>query len=70
MSRDTTALLASFTYVFAAIGVAEGLRKWRGYSVEFTHKFIHIAVGIWAYGTVLLFETRTLNHPSHSLRRY
>jgi phytol kinase len=41
------------------IGVAEGLRKWRGYSVDFTRKFIHIGVGMWAYGTVLLFETRT-----------
>jgi len=59
MSRDTIALLASFVYVFAAIGIAEALRKWRGYSVEFTRKFIHIAVGMWAYGTVLLFEHRT-----------
>jgi len=58
MSRDTIPLLASFAYVFAAIGVAEGLRKWRGYSVDFTRKFIHIAVGMWAYGTVLLFEQR------------
>ena len=59
MSRDTLALIASFTYVFAMIGIAEGLRKWRGYSVEFTRKFIHIAVGMWAFGTVLLFEHRT-----------
>jgi len=59
MSRDVIALIASFVYVFAMIGVAEGLRKWRGYSVEFTRKFIHIAVGMWAYGTVLLFERRT-----------
>jgi phytol kinase len=59
MSRDTLALIASFVYVFAMIGVAEGLRKWRGYSVEFTRKFIHIAVGMWAFGTVLLFERRT-----------
>lgn len=59
MSQDTIALIASFIYVFAAIGVAEGLRKWRGYPAEFTRKFIHIAVGMWAYGTVLLFETRT-----------
>jgi phytol kinase len=60
MTRDWIALLASFAYVFAMIGVAEGLRKWRGYSVEFTRKFIHIAVGMWAFGTVLLFERRTL----------
>ena len=60
MSQDVTALLASFAYVFATLGIAEGLRKWRGYSVEFTRKFIHIAVGMWAYGTVLLFEHRAL----------
>jgi len=59
MSQDCIALIASFIYVFAMIGVAEGLRKWRGYSVEFTRKFIHIAVGMWAFGTVLLFERRT-----------
>jgi dolichol kinase len=59
MSRGIVALSVSFVYVFAAIGVAEGLRRWRGYSVDFTRKFIHIAVGMWAYGTVLLFERRT-----------
>jgi phytol kinase len=59
MSKDVLALIASFAYVFAAIGAAEGLRKWRGYSVDFTRKFIHVAVGMWAYGTVLLFENRT-----------
>ncbi|MFL7791938.1 MAG: diacylglycerol/polyprenol kinase family protein [Anaerolineae bacterium] len=64
MPRDIIALLASFAYVFAAIGAAEGLRKWLSqvkpgaYSVDFTRKFIHIAVGMWAYGTVLLFERR------------
>jgi phytol kinase len=64
MSRDIIALIASFLYVFAMIGAAEGLRKWLGqarpgmYSVDFTRKFIHIAVGMWAYGTVLLFERR------------
>jgi len=59
MTQDWTALLTAFIYVFAMIGVAEGLRKWRGYSVEFTRKFIHIAVGMWAYGAVLMFERRT-----------
>jgi hypothetical protein len=58
VSKDVIALIASFAYVFAAIGVAEGLRKRRGYSVDFTRKFIHVAVGMWAYGTVLLFERR------------
>jgi phytol kinase len=59
MTSNWLALLISFIYVFAMIGIAEGLRKWRGYTVEFTRKFIHIAVGMWAYGTVLLFERRT-----------
>jgi len=59
MSQDTIALLTAFAYVFAMIGIAEVLRKWRGYSVEFTRKFIHIAVGMWAFGTVLMFERRT-----------
>jgi phytol kinase len=60
MTQDLIALATSFVYVFAMIGIAEGLRKWRGYSVEFTRKFIHIAVGMWAFGTVLLFERRAL----------
>jgi phytol kinase len=58
MSQDIIGLIVSFVYVFAMIGIAEGLRKWRGYSVDFTRKFIHVAVGMWAYGTVLLFERR------------
>jgi phytol kinase len=58
MNQDWLALIISFVYVFAMIGIAEGLRKWQGYSVEFTRKFIHIAVGMWAFGTVLLFERR------------
>ena len=57
--QDGIALIVSFVYVFAMIGIAEGLRRWRGYSVDFTRKFIHIAVGMWAYGTVVLFESRT-----------
>ncbi len=59
MSQDWPALFIAFAYVFAILGIAEGLRRWRGYSVEFTRKFIHIAVGMWAFGTVLLFEHRT-----------
>ncbi|MGD2146243.1 MAG: phosphatidate cytidylyltransferase [Anaerolineae bacterium] len=60
MSGDTVALVASFAYVFAAIGVAEGLRRWCGYTVEFTRKVIHVCVGMWAYGTVWLFDRRAL----------
>jgi phytol kinase len=56
MKSDWPALIISYAYVFAAIGVGEGLRKWRGYSTEFTRKLIHISVGLWAFGTVLLFQ--------------
>ena len=62
MTSDWPALIISYVYVFAMIGVGEGLRKWLGqakpgmYSTEFTRKVIHISVGMWAFGTVLLFE--------------
>lgn len=58
MSRNIIGLIVSYIYVFGMIGVAEGLRKWRGYSVDFTRKVIHISVGMWAFGTVLLFDDR------------
>ena len=59
MTQNWTALLISFAYVFTAIAIAEALRKWRNYPLDFTRKFIHIAVGMWSYGTVLLFQSRT-----------
>jgi phytol kinase len=56
MRSDWLALVVSYVFVFAAIGIAEAMRKWRGYSTDFTRKFIHIAVGTWSVGTVLLFD--------------
>jgi phytol kinase len=62
MKSDWRALIISYIYVFTVIGVGEGLRKWLGqakpgtYSTEFTRKLIHISVGMWAFGTVLLFQ--------------
>jgi len=53
---DWLALLISYVYVFAIIFVGEGLRKWRGYSSDFTRKVIHIGVGMWVFPTVALFE--------------
>jgi phytol kinase len=58
MSQNLIGLIISYLYVFGMIGAGELLRKWRGYSIEFTRKFIHIAVGMWAFGTVSLFEDR------------
>jgi dolichol kinase len=58
MNQNLIALIVSYIYVFSIIGISEGLRKWRGYSVDFTRKFVHIGVGMWAFGTVLLFEDK------------
>jgi phytol kinase len=57
---DWMAVLVSFAYVFAMIAIAEALRRWRRYTVEFTRKFIHVSVGMWVYGAVLLFERREM----------
>jgi phytol kinase len=54
---DYTALIVSYVYVFAVIGLAELLRRTGKRPVEFTRKLIHIGVGMWVLGTVLLFQT-------------
>jgi phytol kinase len=54
---DYTALLVSFVYVFAIIGLGELWRHVGNRPPEFTRKFIHIGVGMWVVGTVLLFDT-------------
>ncbi len=56
INADWLALILSYVFIFAALGLAEGLRKWRDYPVDFTRKFVHITVGMWAVGTVLLFR--------------
>ena len=55
---DVWALVISYIYVFAVIGLGEWLRRRQGYSAEFLRKVIHIGVGLWSVGTVLLFENR------------
>lgn len=49
-------LLICFTYVFGIIGLAEGLRRWRGYGIGFTRKVIHIGVGMMSWGLHALFD--------------
>ena len=58
MNPDWYAVIISFIYVFTALGVAEGLRKVWHLGPDFTRKFVHIAVGMWAVGTVYLFDSR------------
>ncbi|NIP25345.1 MAG: phosphatidate cytidylyltransferase, partial [Phycisphaerae bacterium] len=57
---DWTAIAISFMYVFAVLGIAEGLRKLGHYSFDFTRKFVHVSVGMWAVGTIFLFQSRWL----------
>jgi len=60
MKSDGWGLVISYIYVFAVIFAGEALRRWRRYSIDFTRKFIHIGVGMWVIGTVLLFQNRYL----------
>jgi phytol kinase len=55
--QDYTALVVSYAYVFGVIALGEVLRRIGHRPPEFTRKFIHIGVGMWVIGTVLLFET-------------
>ena len=50
-------LLICLLYISAMIGLAEGLRRWRGYSSDFTRKIIHIGVGMMSWGLHFLFDT-------------
>jgi phytol kinase len=54
---DYTALVISFVYVFGVVALGELLHRVGRRPIEFTRKVIHIGVGIWVVGTVLLFET-------------
>ena len=55
---DPLALLISFIYVFIVLGVAEGLRKAFHLEAEFTRKVVHIGVGMWSWGTLVLFQNK------------
>jgi phytol kinase len=57
---DLLAIGISFVYVFAALGLAEGLRRAFKLDIEFTRKVVHISVGMWAWGTAALFQDKWL----------
>lgn len=48
--------LLCLLYIFLIIGLAEGLRRWRGYTSSFTRKVIHIGVGMMSWGLHYLFD--------------
>jgi phytol kinase len=48
-------LLIAYIYVFGVIGLAEILRRSRGYTSDFTRKVVHIGVGMLIWLVPLLF---------------
>jgi phytol kinase len=50
-------LLIAFVYVFSVIGLAETLRRSRGYSSDFTRKVVHIGVGMLIWLVPFLFDS-------------
>lgn len=53
---DYTALILSYGYVFLVLATGELLHRTGKRPIEWTRKFIHIGVGMWVVGTVLLFK--------------
>jgi phytol kinase len=54
---DYTALIVSYAYVFAIIALGELLHRVGKRPIDVTRKVIHVGVGMWVVGTVLLFKT-------------
>jgi len=46
----------SLVYIFSLIGLAEFLRRRKGYSSDFTRKVIHIGVGMLTWAVPFLFK--------------
>ena len=55
--NNTLGFILCLVYVFSIIGLAEGLRRWQGYSSGFTRKVIHIGVGMMSWFLHLLFTS-------------
>jgi dolichol kinase len=55
--HDWLGLIICIVYIFGLIGLAEGLRRYLGYSSFFTRKVIHIGVGMLIWVIPFLFST-------------
>ena len=55
--NNTLGFILCLLYVFTMIGLAELLRRWRGYGSGFTRKVIHIGVGMMSWFLHLLFTS-------------
>lgn len=54
---NTLGIILCFAYIFAIIGLAEALRRRRGYGSGFTRKVIHIGVGMMSWFLPFLFTS-------------
>jgi phytol kinase len=53
------ALIASYLYVGAMVGLGEAIRRRAGWPTAFTRKVVHVGVGLWIIPTLLLFSSWT-----------
>ena len=57
LHNNLLGIIIATVYIFAIIGLAELLRKWRGYSSNFTRKVIHIGVGMMSWALIFVFTS-------------
>ncbi|MEO7994159.1 MAG: phosphatidate cytidylyltransferase, partial [bacterium] len=55
MTQDLQALAISFGYVAVVLLLAEAIRRQWQLPLDFTRKFVHIAIGTWSIPTFHLF---------------
>jgi hypothetical protein len=62
-SRDLVALIVSYLYAFGLLGLAEAIRKGRGYSQAFTRKLVQSdndAIGLCPFHSTTACQTNHL----------
>ena len=57
LNNNLIGIIIATLYIFIIIGLAELLRKWRGYSSNFTRKVIHIGVGMMSWALIFVFTS-------------
>jgi len=53
---DLVGLGVSYLYAFGLLILAEAIRRFRHYPLDFTRKVVHIGAGMWVFGVLALFE--------------
>jgi len=57
LNNNLLGIIICTVYIFSIIGLAELLRRRRGYTSGFTRKVIHIGVGMMTWGLVYIFTS-------------